>query len=400
MQIQVPQKIEPLFHSKKRYIILAGGRGSAKSWSVALKLVHDAAVKKTRILCAREVQNSIKDSVHRLLSDTIKRLEWESYFDIQKATITSTQQSDFIFKGLWNNEQDVKSTEGVKTCWVEEAQSISRASLDTLTPTIREPESQIIFSYNPTHETDPVHADFVLPYLRGERNDVEYIDVNYWDNPFFPEVLRSEMEWDKKTDYDKYLHKWEGKCVAHSQAQIFHGKWEIKDFEAPEATRFLFGADWGFGQDPTALVRMYVQDQCLYIDHESYGFAVEINDYPRFFDSIQDAKKNKIVADSARPESISYLRQAGFFVVPSKKGPNSIEEGIERLRSFKRIFIHPRCKNTIDEFRFYCYKTDKRTGIISSIPDDKHNHIIDSIRYATEDLITRPSRPSIRSVRI
>lgn len=390
IDLDLSTKLEPLFRSKKRYILLVGGRGSMKSWSVALRLIQCAIDYGDRILCVREIQNSIKDSVHRLLKDTIYRLQRESIFNITDNAITSKKSDgEFLFKGLWNNENSLKSTEGIDKCWVEEGQSMSRYSLDILSPTIRKHGSQIIISYNPTNMDDPVHADLYLPAKRGERDDVEIIEINWRDNKHFPDVLREEMEWDKKTDYDKYLHKWEGHCIAHSNAQVFYNKWEIKDFETPEYIDFRFGADWGFANDPTALVRMFVKDDCLYIDHEAYGLAIEINKYPEFFKTIPLSDKYKIVADSARPESISYVRNAGFFIVPAKKGANSVEEGIERIKNFKKIYIHPRCKNTVDEFRFYCYKTDKRTGVISSIPEDKHNHIIDSIRYATEDIITR-----------
>jgi len=390
INLELSVKLQPLFRSRKRYILLKGGRGSAKSWSIALRLIQCAEANGERILCVREIQNSIRDSVHRLLKDTIGRLHRDSIFNITDNSISSLRSTgEFIFKGLWNNENSLKSTEGIDKCWVEEGQSMSAYSLDILGPTIRKPNSQIIISYNPTNIDDPVHADLYLPAVRGERDDVEIIEINWRDNKYFPDVLRSEMEYDKRTDYDKYLHKWEGHCVAHSQAQIFYGKWEVKDFETPEAAKFLFGADWGFAADPTALVRMFIKDNDLYIDHEAYGMGVEINQYPKFFESVPESKKNKIVADSARPESISYVKNAGFFIVPARKGANSIEEGISRLKSFNKIYIHPRCKNTVDEFRFYCYKTDKRTGSISTIPEDKHNHIIDSIRYATEDVIIR-----------
>lgn len=384
VNVSLPKKVKRLWSTDKRYVVLYGGRGSAKSWSIATFLVIQSINKKSRILCVREVQSSIKDSVHKLLCDTIERYNLEEYFVIQRDSIKSVTGSEFFFKGLWNNSNDIKSTEGIDYCWIEEAHAVSKVSLDTLFPTVRKKDSQIIISYNPTNDDDPIHASLTIPAQKKEREDVELIPINYSGNPHFPDVLREEMEWDKKVDYDKYLHKWEGQCIAHSEAQIFHGKWGIKDFELPYGAKFFYGADWGFG-DPLAVSRLAVKDNILYVCEEAYGVKVEITDYPSFFDSIPDIRKNKIIADSSRPESISFMQGKGFFIIPSKKGKGSVEDGITRLKGFEKIIVHPRCKHSIEELRFYCYKVDKRTGIISTIPEDKNNHLIDSWRYATEN---------------
>lgn len=388
LEITAPHKLKKLYESKKRYILIVGGRGSAKSWGVSEFLIIKAAFEKKRVLCTREIQNSIKDSVHKLLKDTIIRHNLESYFSIQEKNIYSVANSEFIFKGLWNNSQGIKSTEGIDYCWIEEGQSVSSVSLETLFPTIRNKDSQIIITFNPTNDNDPVYRDLYLPALNGEREDVEIIEMNWSDNPFFPDVLKDELEWDKKTDYDKYLHKWEGKCIAHSEAQIFFNKWESLEFESPEKSEYIYGADWGFSKDPTALIRAFIKDSNLYIDYEACGIGIDLDLHPALFDSVPGSRKNKIVADSARPETIDFMNTRGFYVVAAKKGKGSVEDGIERLKSFNKIYIHPRCKYTIDEFRFYCYKTDKHTGTISNIPEDKNNHIIDALRYATEDIVT------------
>jgi len=381
----IPYKAGTIFDTNKRYIIFYGGRGSAKSWSVAAFLILKAVSGKFRILCVREVQNSIKDSVHKLLCDTIERLGFEHLFVIQKDSIKSNTGSEIIFKGLWNNEKDIKSTEGIDYCWGEESEALSKKSLITLVPTIRKKGSKIIFSYNPTDENDAVHVDYTVATQKGLRDDCELIEMNFEDNPYFTEELRAEMEYDKRVDYDKYLHVWRGQTVAHSEAQIFHGKWEIKDFETPEGVELLYGGDWGGGPDPMAVVRCFVKDSCLYIDQEVYGCGVNIDDYVSFYDRMPGVRKHKITADKSRPESIRHLSDKGFFIVPAKQEKGSVDDGIARLRRFEKIYVHSRCKNTAYEFRYYCWKVDKRTGVISNIPNDKHNHIIDSIRYATED---------------
>jgi phage terminase large subunit len=247
--------------------------------------------------------------------------------------------------------------------------------------------------------TDPVHVDYTLT----DRNDCLNIEINYNDNPFFPDVLRAEMEWDRSHDVDKYHHVWMGETVKHSEAQVFYGKWVIEEFESRQDVIFKFGADWGFSKDPSALIRAFVHEKDLYIDHEFYAVGVDIDHLPREFMTIPESDKYPITADSARPETISYMKRNGFPLMRgSEKGKGSIEDGIAFLRSFNKIIIHPRCKHTIDEFRLYSYVVDRLTGDITHKLIDKHNHLIDALRYAVEDLmklhysILKPSSTSLR----
>lgn len=224
MNIEVPEKLIPLYTTDKRFIVIGGGRGGAKSHGVGDFLLVQSHARKSRFLCCREVQNSIKDSVWQLLVAKIHRYEWERLFDITDKTIVHKKtRSDFIFKGMYGNAQDIKSTEGIQYAWVEEAQSVSRKSLDILTPTVRNPGSQIIFTYNPTLEDDPVHMDYML----AERDDTLKIQINWRDNPWFPDVLRSDMEYDKKISMSKYLHVWEGHCEIFSDEMV--GAFETVD---------------------------------------------------------------------------------------------------------------------------------------------------------------------------
>jgi phage terminase large subunit len=339
--------------------------------------------KKRRILSTREVQNSIRDSVHKLYSDKIEQRKLNWFYTIQKDRIYGKNGTEFIFKGLYHNEQDIKSTEGINYCWVEEAHSVSRKSLEVLTPTVRAENSQIIFTYNPTNIDDPVHVDYTL----ADRQDTLKININYSDNKWFPDVLKAEMEYDRGNDPDKYAHKWLGQCVVHSDAQVFYGKWRIEDFETGEQI-FYFGADWGFSQDPSCLIRCFIKDNILFIDQEVFGYGVDIDKLPALFKNISGADKNRITADSSRPETISYIRQNGFDKIKrSIKPKNSIIDGISHIRSYSNIIINPRCKNMIDEFRLYCYKVDRLTGLPTNVPEDKHNHGIDALRYALEDIM-------------
>jgi hypothetical protein len=217
MNIEVPIKLLPLYSTQKRFIDIYGGRGGAKSHGVADFLLCQSRAKKARILCCREIQRSIKDSVWQLLTEKIDAYKWDSEFYVtEQGIICKRTGSDFIFKGLRGNAQDIKSTEGVQYAWVEEAQSVSRKSLEILVPTIRNPNSQIIFTYNPTLEEDPVHQDYTL----ADREDTLKININWRDNPWFPQVLRNDLEYDKKTNYNKYLHVWEGHTEILLKEQI------------------------------------------------------------------------------------------------------------------------------------------------------------------------------------
>lgn len=387
LNIDIPDKLLPIFTAKERFIDLYGGRGSAKSWTVADFLLIKGYEYKKRILCAREVQNSIKDSVHRLLSDRINTHKLDSFYRIKNDSIVGNNGTEFIFKGLLRNIHDIKSMEGIDYAWIEEAHSVSRKSLEILVPTVRKEESQIIFTYNPTDKDDPIHIDYTL----SDRPDVLRIECNYTDNPFFPEVLRKEMEWDRANDIDKYNHIWGGQCLKHSAAQIFSGKWVVYEFESPNIKYDIvyLGADWGFANDPTCLVRDFIKDNTLFIDYEVGGVNVELDEIPVVFDQIEGSRKFWIKADSSRPETISYIKNKGFNIKPAEKWPGSVEDGIAFLRSFDKIVIHPRCKHTIDEFKLYSYKTDPKTGEILPIIIDKHNHYIDSIRYSQDGMIKK-----------
>lgn len=286
--------------------------------------------------------------------------------------------SNFIFSGLRSDPDAIKSIEGVTKCWVEEAHTVSQASIDILTPTIRADNSEIWFSYNPRFDDDPVHAMFADPPPRSV-----VVDCQYWDNPWFPEVLREEMEHCKSRDYDKYLHIWEGKTQQMSEAVVFRGRYRVDCFETPPDAEFYFGADWGFSVDPSVLVRCFIHGRTLYIDHEAYGIGVEIDKTPDLFDKIPGSRRWRITADSARPETISYMKRHGFKVDGAAKGKDSVIEGIEFLKNYD-IVCHERCKNTAYELGCYSYKTDKLTGDVLPVLEDKNNNCIDSLRYAIE----------------
>lgn len=366
-----------------RYKGAWGGRGSGKSHGVA-EMVIEAHVmdQKRRTVCVREVQKSLNQSVKRLLETKIQSMNAGAYFDVQESCIKSvTGDGIILFQGMQNHTADsIKSLEGMDCAWVEEAQSMSQRSLDLLRPTIRKPNSELWFTWNPGESTDPVDV-----LLRGENPPLNavVIPVNFTDNPWFPDVLREEMEYDKRRDPDKYAHVWLGEYVRNSEARVFKN-WSIEEFEAPSGAVFRLGADWGFSVDPTTLIRCHIDGRRLYIDHEAYMVGCEITDTPALFMTVPEAEKWPITADSARPETISHMRKNGFpKIMPAVKGPKSLEEGVEWLKSFD-IIVHPRCIHTIDELTLYSYKTDPLTGKVLPVLEDKKNHVIDALRYACE----------------
>jgi phage terminase large subunit len=194
------------------------------------------------------------------------------------------------------------------------------------------------------------------------------------------------MEWLKHRDYESYLHIWEGEVRKISNALVFGGRFKVESFDTPNNARFYHGCDWGFANDPTTLIRCFVDNGTLYIDQEAWGVGVEIDQTPQLFDSVDTARRWPIKADCARPETISYMRRQGFNVTAAKKWQGSIEDGIEFIKTFD-IVIHPRCRHIIDEFNRYSYKVDKRTGDILPVIVDAYNHGIDALRYSLDGLI-------------
>lgn len=381
--ITIPPKFQGLLNPA-RYKIYYGGRGAAKSWSIARVLVKRASKEPLRILCTREFQSSINDSVYRLICDQIHEANLDEFFEITQTSITSTAGAQFIFKGLRRSINEIKSMEGIDIAWVEEAQTISNNSWQILIPTIRKEGSQIWISFNPEEETDPTYQRFVV---NTPPNSIKE-KVGWEDNPHLPATLEAERLYMLQVDPEAYEHVWGGACRQISDAVIFRGRFEIDDFpEPPEGTRLYYGVDWGFSVDPMALVRCFILDDTLYVDHEAYGVGVELDDLPAKFNEVPGADKWPVAADNARPETISHMRRKGYNVTGAPKWKGSVEDGLAVLKGFKTIVIHARCKHTAEEFRLYSYKTDPLTNEVLPIIVSKHDHTIDAIRYALSGYI-------------
>jgi phage terminase large subunit len=373
---------------KADFQIYYGGRAGAKSWAIARALVLRASQDCLRIVCTREFQNSISDSVMKLLEDQIQIMGLGAEFTVLKTTIYHKHTgSQFIFKGLAKaNIQGLKSLEGADLCWVEEAQVVSENSWAILTPTIRKPGSQIIVSLNPELIEDPTSQRFIINTPPGAYK----AHVNYLDNIHCSEKTIRDAEWCKVTDLDAYKHVWLGEFRKASDSQIFKNKFSISSFEA-DHTWFgpYYGIDFGFSVDPMAVIECWISNRKLYIRRESVKVGVEVEDMEDHINRIPGIKQRQIRADSARPELTSHLASKNFNIVESKKWKGFIEDGISFMRSFEQIIIHPSCKNTEFEFKYYSYKIDRMTGLVTTDIVDKHNHCIDAIRYAIEPIITK-----------
>jgi phage terminase large subunit len=406
IDIHLPDKLLFLIQEQARYKVLYGGRGGLKSHTIARALIIKSLSKKEMILCTRNFQNSITDSVHKLLVRIIEQYNLTKYFHITKTAITSCTGSEFIFKGLERSINEIKSLEGVTICWIEEAAKVTKASWEILIPTIRQEGSEIWLSFNPDENKDFTYQKFVVE----PRPNSIVVRTYYYDFDCVPQTMIDDAEFDKVNDPDRYDHVWLGNCKKRNDAQILKGKWEESIFPTPElheiyGNKFLYGGDFGYSPDPATLVRMFIKEdgkfKDLYIEYEAYGIGVEVNELSALYSKVPESRKWLIKADSSRNDLISYLGQPydyqkdekGFNIIGAKKGPGSIEAGIAALRCYRRIYIHSRCTHAIEEAQYYCRKVDKITGEILPVIIDKHNHIWDAVRYGIEDEIMEYEEP-------
>ena len=381
---------EPLLENK-RYKGAKGGRGSGKSHFFAECIIETMLINQdARIVCIREIQRSLKFSSKALIESKISSLGVSEYFEITLTEIRAKRGNGLIiFQGMQDHTADsIKSLEGFDVAWVEEAQNLSKRSLELLRPTIRKENSELWFSWNPENETDAVDSFFKQMQENGA-TDFILVTANFNDNPFLPTELLNEQEYDRRYNPSTYEHIWLGGYNTKSDALIFKGKFRVENFSTDGLGNPYHGLDFGFANDPTAAIRCYIHDRKLYISHEAGAVGLELDYTAEFLkDRIENIHKYVIRADNARPESISYLKRHGLsMITPTIKGKGSIEDGIEFIRSFEAIIIHERCVETAREFRLYSYKTDPHSGDILPQILDENNHYIDALRYALEPLI-------------
>jgi phage terminase large subunit len=342
-----------------------------------------------RVLCTRELQVSIKDSFHREIKDAIERTPWlAAHYDVGVDYLRGRNGTEFIFRGLRHNTSSIKSLAGIDLTIVEEAEDVPEDSWLALEATVfRQPKSELWAIWNPRVDGSPVDKRF----RKSPPDKALIARINYDSNPFFPEGLEALRQREqRRLDPATYAHVWDGEYLENSDAQVFAGKYEIAEFE-PEALWDgpYFGLDFGFAQDPTAAVECYIHGDRLYIRREAGRIGLELDDTSAYVrEAMPLMALHNVRADSARPESISYLQRHGLPNIKSvKKWQGSVEDGISFIKSFARVIIHPECRETAREFRLYSYKQDRLTGDIMPKLVDAHNHYIDALRYALEPMV-------------
>ncbi|EJD6083291.1 PBSX family phage terminase large subunit [Providencia rettgeri] len=397
-RIEIPPKLIPAFEGNYRYRCSHGGRGSAKTRTFALMTAirgYMAAMNGQSgvILCAREYMNSLEESSMEEVKQAIRSVPWlNDFYELgEKYIRTKCRSVSYVFAGLRHNLDSIKSKARILIAWVDEAESVSEIAWTKLAPTVREAGSEIWVTWNPERDGSATDKRF----RKNPPDNAVVVEMNYDDNPWFPSVLEDERLNDQaRLDSATYAWIWEGAYLENSDKQVLANKYVVQSFPDDlwqQADRLLFGADFGFAKDPNTLLRQFILNDCLYIEYEAYGVGVELDHMPAFYDKIPEARKWPIKADSARPETISYLKRQGFNISAAKKWQGSVEDGITHLRGFKQIIIHPRCKETAKEARLYSYKTDRITGEVLPVILDANNHCWDAVRYGLDGYITQKS---------
>ena len=388
---EFPLKLQCLFQPS-RYKVLYGGRGGAKSWGVARALLIKGAQAPLRVLCSREFQTSIKDSVHKLLSDQIMALGLDGFYEITQTSIRGKNGSEFSFVGLKNNVSNVKSYEGVDICWVEEAQTVSRSSWNTLIPTVRKEKSEIWVTFNPELETDETYQRFVL----NPPENCIVQKINWSDNPWFPETLKLEKDALKHRDPQAYNVVWEGLCRQTVDGAIFAKEMQLAEldgritkvnYDATKPVHAIFDLGWSdataiwflqFVGMETRLIRYIEGNQQTMSDYlakmQTFGYMYDTLWLPH------DAENKTLAGNGRSIEEI--VRNAGYKTKIIPRTP--IMDSINAART---IFVNcwfdrENCHEGLQCLRHYRYDVDPDTKQFSKTPlHDNYSHGADAFRY-------------------
>lgn len=391
---EFPEKLQFLFW-QARYKVARGGRGSAKSWSFARALLILGVTKRLRILCAREVQESIKQSVHKLLRDQIEKMGITSHYRVLETEIRGRNGTEFAFTGLSSLTVDtIKSFEGYDICWVEEGQTISKRSWDILIPTIRKDGSEIWISYNPDLETDETHQRFTV----NRPPDCVNVEMNWRDNPWFNAVLEQERQHCKLTDPDGYDNIWEGKCRPAVEGAIFYKQIQeaelqnrICDVHHDKLLRVHPVVDIGFNDDTSIGL--------FQINGSEYRLIDYIEGHMRTWDDYSKEMKDKKYSwgklwlphdgyskriESKGLSSADILKGLGWEVPDRDEVVEmGVEEGIKLTRMrFSQLYIDKtKCKAFVDHVKRYRRHINKQTEAAGTPVHDDHCHAGDMLRY-------------------
>lgn len=385
------------------YRVAHGGRGSGKTMTFAkmlcLQVVMLAVSGQSGVaLCAREFMNSLEDST---LAEIKAAIESEPeilkpWFDVGEKYVRTRGlpgRVDFVFVGLRHNIDSLKSKARVLITWIDEAENVSEVAYRKLIPTVMRFGGEIWLTYNPESPESATH----LRFRAVQQDRILIAEVNWNDNPWFPEALERERQSDLENRPDIYHHVWEGEFLTLTEAQVFAGKYSVDTFEPLEKWVPYYGLDFGFSKDPMACVEIYKQGQTLYWRREAVKIGMDMHLQGGFIRDRMGERiaKFDVIADNARPENISYLSKpinqtGGTFqlprVKPASKGKGSVEDGVDFIKSHRNV-IHPDCVEIHREFKLYSYKVDKQSGQILPVLVDANNHCIDAGRYALEPVM-------------
>jgi phage terminase large subunit len=385
---EFPEKLSVLF-DKSRYKVLFGGRGGAKSWGVARALLILGCKSQLRILCAREFQTSIKDSVHKLLSDQVNSLGLSSFYEVLQNGIRGANGTEFSFVGLKNNTANIKSYEGVDIVWVEEAQSVSRNSWNILIPTIRKQNSEIWITFNPELETDETFQRFVV----HPPEDAIVRKINWSDNPWFPETLNLERIALKNRDPEAYNTVWEGICRVTVDGAIFAKEMQQAErnnqitkipYDAIKSVHCVWDLGWA---DHTAIwfiqfigmeirVIRYMQNNQQTIS----WYLAEIQKFGYHFDTMwlpHDAASKNLGTGRSIEEIV---RSSGYKVQILDRVP--VTDSINAARTiFSRCYFdRENCDEGLQCLRHYRYDVDEDGSWSQKPLHDQYSHGADAFR--------------------
>ena len=390
VQADFPAKLQCLF-KPSRYKILHGGRGGAKSWGIARALLILGAQKQLRILCAREIQNSIQDSVHQLLKDQIASLKLTGFYEILKNEIRGKNGTLFVFAGLKHNVGSIRSKEGLDIVWVEEAANVSKSSWDALIPTIRKNNSEIWISFNPELEEDETYSRFIT----NPPKEAIVEKINWRDNPWFPEVLSKEKDDLKARDMDSYLNVWEGNCRVTLDGAIYakelraateDGRIGKVPYDPTKPVNTFWDLGWSdmvsiwFAQAVGLEYRIidFMQNRQRTVNH--YVSELQKKPYVYATDYLpHDANSKQLAAGGKSIKMLMDGLGRKTVVLPRM----SIEHGINATRTmFQNFWIDEKnCADGLQAIRRYRYEVDPDTGQFSKNPlHDDNSHAADALR--------------------
>lgn len=389
-RVEIPQKLLPLFQPK-RYKVVYGGRGSGKSWTVARALVALAAANPIRVLCARETQKSIQESVHRLLAEQIHNLGLESSFVIQETRILGLNGSEFSFSGIrQQGVANLKSFEGVDICWVEEAQVVSKKSWDILIPTIRKPGSEIWITFNPELDSDETYERFVL----DPPENAWVCKVNWDANPWFPDVLNQERQDLLRRDPVAYKTVWEGECRPAVEGAIYgremvalQEQGRVRNVPYDPLLKVHTIWDLGWNDETSIILVQKAASEVRIIDHISgshltlmdYVKQLEAKPYRFGVDYLPHDGNSRSVMTGKSPKEILEQLGRSVAIVPRL----DIEDGIQAARMmFPRVYFDAdKTVKLVQSLKKYRRQMNLSTGAFGAPLHDDASHDADTFRY-------------------